>query len=136
MTNSCVTKGFYVNAAGQHQSSPGFLTKDSWTDPVIKSTVTWVGYTFFELADGAAEHLKTSTEPAHMASFTPWPADAERSSSVEVHVGRRESAQGETLRRGRPYRPQHQAGLQVGQLRNDQGEFVGSVSKTLSPLME
>ena len=121
MTNSCVTKGFYVNAAGQHQSSPGFLTKDSWTDPVIKSTVTWVGYTFFELADGAAEHLKTSTEPAHMASFTPWPADAERSSSVEVHVGRRESAQ---------------AGLQVGQLRNDQGEFVGSVSKTLSPLME
>ena len=83
MTSSRVTKGFYVNEAGQQQSSPGFLTQDSWTDPVIKSTVTWVGYTFLELADGAAEHLKTSTEPAHMASFTPWPADAERSSSVE-----------------------------------------------------
>ena len=99
MTSSRVTMGFYVNEAGQHQSSPGFLTQDSWTDPVIKSTVTWVGYTFFELVDGAAEHLKTSTEPAHMASFMLWPAADERSSSVEVHVGRRESVQSETPRR-------------------------------------
>ena len=37
-----------------------------------------------------------------MASFTPWPADADRSSSVEVHVERRESLQTETPRRGRP----------------------------------
>ena len=49
MTSSRVTKGFYINEAGQQQKSLGFLTKDSWTDPVIKSTVTWVGYTFFEL---------------------------------------------------------------------------------------
>ena len=55
ITNRRLTKGLYVNEAGQHQSSPGFLTQDSWTDPVIKSTVTWVGYSFFELVDGAAE---------------------------------------------------------------------------------
>ena len=114
-------------------NNKGFLTQGSWTDPVIKSTVTWVGYTFFELADGAAEHLKTSTEPAHMASFTPWPADADRSSSVEVHVERRESLQSETPRRGRPYQPQYEAGLQVGQMKNEQGEAVGSVSKTVEP---
>ena len=94
--------------------------------------MTWVGYTFFELVDGAAENLKTTTEPAHLASFTPWPADEDRSSSVEVHVGRRESVQAETPRRGRPYRPQHEPGLQVGQMKNDQGEVVGSVSKTMS----
>ena len=55
MTYRRATNGFYVNEARQHQSSPGFLTQDSWTDPVIKSTVTWVGYSFFELVDGAAE---------------------------------------------------------------------------------
>ena len=37
-----------------------------------------------------------------------------------------------TPRRGRPYRPQHEPGLQVGQMKNDQGDVVGSVSKTVS----
>ena len=55
------------------------------------------------------------------------------SSSVEVHVGRSESLQSETPRRGRPYQPQYEAGLQVGQMKNEQGEAVGSVSKTVEP---
>eukprot|EP00435_Cladocopium_sp_Y103_P025589 s4968_g6.t1 len=121
-------------------SDEGRSKEDSWMNPVVRSKTPWVGYTFFEMTDGAAEELGNYVEPAAPALHVPWPSSATRSTSQEVHGGRRGSTQNPapcppeetpTPRMGRPYRPHYEPGLHVGPLRN-QGGVVGSGSKTLS----
>eukprot|EP00435_Cladocopium_sp_Y103_P071103 s386_g36.t1 len=119
LQESHVTKALYAPKDGQPLTSPGFLVQDSWMNPVVRSNTPWVGYTFFEMKDGAAEAMGNYVEPAAAAKHVPWPTLATRSTSEEVHEI------------GRPYRPHYEPGLHVGPLRNERG-VIGSGSKTLS----
>ena len=124
LTGERITKAWYVDAT----LGPGFLVKDKWLDPVVRSENQWKGFTFLRMRVDTLEALNlpihieaVETVENSMLNQPPYQPEDD----LRVHVGQRGEMVVDSPRRGRPH------GGVVGKLYLD-GCLAASGTGTLS----
>ena len=124
LTGERITKAWYTDVT----KGPGFLVKDKWLDPVVRSENQWKGFTFLRMKADTLEALNlpihieaVETTENSMLRQPPYKPDDD----MQVYVGQRGEMAVDSPRRGRPH------GGVVGKLYLD-GCLAASGTGTLS----